>query len=161
LSFRIAAVAILALAASRVDASPRITISIDQAKEVVETTAAGRKVSLVPARSVSPGDVIQYVLTYKNDGDQPAFGAVLEDPIPKGTTFLANSATGENADITFSNDGGKNFAPPVKLTYEIRLPNGAVERRVATPAEYTHIRWTVKDVPAGATGRVSFRVRVN
>jgi len=54
-----------------------------------------------------------------------------------------------------------SFAVPVKLTYEIKLPSGAVERRVATPAEYTNVRWTVKQIAPGQGGQVSFRVRVN
>lgn len=142
-------------------AKPRIVVAIQQSKEIVETTDAGNKTRLVPATSASPGEVLEYVLSYKNEGDEAATNAVIEDPIPKGTTFLANTATGESAEITFSSDGGKTFAVPVKLTYEIKLPSGAVERRVATPAEYTNVRWTVKQIAPGARGQVSFRVRVN
>ena len=130
-------------------------------REVVETTPKGKITRLVATRSASPGDVLEYQLDYKNEGDEAASNAVIEDPIPKGTTFLANSAAGENAEITFSSDGGKTYALPVKLTYEVRLPSGAIERRVATPAEYTHIRWTVKQVPPGKSGKVSFKVHVN
>jgi uncharacterized repeat protein (TIGR01451 family) len=142
-------------------AKPRIVVAIQQSKEIVDTTDAGNKTRLVPATSASPGEVLEYVLSYRNDGDEAATNAVIEDPIPKGTTFLANTATGENAEITFSSDGGKTFAVPVKLTYEIKLASGAVERRVATPAEYTNVRWTVKQIAPGARGQVSFRVRVN
>jgi uncharacterized repeat protein (TIGR01451 family) len=142
-------------------AKPRIVVAIQQSKEIVETSDAGNKTRLVPATSASPGEVLEYVLSYKNDGDEAATNAVIEDPIPKGTTFLANTATGENAEITFSSDGGKTFAVPVKLTYEIKLPSGGIERRVATPAEYTNVRWTVKQIAPGASGQVSFRVRVN
>ena len=142
-------------------AKPRIVVAIQQSKEIVETTDAGKKTRLVAATSASPGEVLEYVLSYKNEGDEAATNAVIEDPIPKGTTFLANTANGENAEITFSSDGGKTFAVPVKLTYEMKLPSGAVERRVATPAEYTNVRWTVKQIAPGASGQVSFRVRVN
>jgi uncharacterized repeat protein (TIGR01451 family) len=156
-----ALVAALVAAAGPAYAKPRIVVAIRQAKEVVENTSAGRKTRMVPTQSASPGDVLEYELTYGNQGDEAAFNAVIEDPIPKGTTFIANSAAGDNSEITFSSDGGKTFAQAVKLTYEVRLPNGTVERRVATPAEYTHIRWTAKQVPAGGGGKVSFRVRVN
>lgn len=157
----VAAAIATALAATPASAKPRIVVAIQQAKEVVETTPKGKVTKLVPATSASPGDVLEYVLSYTNQGDEPATGAVIEDPIPKGTTYLASTAVGEAAEITFSNDGGKSFAPPVKLTYQYKLPSGAVERRVATPAEYTHIRWTVRKVGPGETGKVSFRVRVN
>jgi uncharacterized repeat protein (TIGR01451 family) len=155
-----AALAVLAVAAAA-EAKPRIVISIQQTKEVTESAPTGKVTRFVPATSVSPGDVLEYVLVYTNEGDEPATNAVIEDPVPKGTRFLANSASGEGAEITFSNDNGKSFAPAVKLTYEIKTPSGAVERRVVTPSDYTNIRWTVARVPAGASGKVSFRVRVN
>jgi uncharacterized repeat protein (TIGR01451 family) len=142
-------------------AKARIVVSIQQTKEVTESSPAGKATRFVPATSASPGDVLEYVLVYTNQGDEPATNAVIEDPVPKGTRFIANSAAGEGAEITFSNDNGKSFAPAVKLTYEVKLPSGAVERRVATPSEYTNIRWTIPQVPAGASGKVSFRVRVN
>ncbi len=142
-------------------AAPRITFSIAQLKEVVEQKGGARATKMVPADSVSPGDVVEYVLTYTNQGDALATDANIDDAIPKGTTYVANSAAGEGAEIAFSADGGKTFAPPVKVAYEYRLPSGAVEKRVATPAEYTHVRWTLKRVAPGATGKVSFRVKVN
>jgi uncharacterized repeat protein (TIGR01451 family) len=141
-------------------AKPRIEISIAQAREIVELKDGVKTARLVETQSASPGDVVQYTLTYSNKGDEAATNAVIDDAIPKGTLFIGNSAAGEGAEITFSNDGGKTFAPAVKLTYEIKLPSGEVEKRTATPDEYTHVRWTLKAVPAGATGKVSFRVKV-
>ncbi len=158
---RLAVVAAGLLLAAPALAAPKITVSIAQLKEVAEQKGGARATRLVPADAVSPGDVIEYVLTYANQGDAPAKDANIDDAIPKGTTYVANSATGEGAEVTFSADGGKTFAPPVKLTYEFRQPSGAVEKRVATPAEYTHVRWTLKQVPPGATGKVSFRVKVS
>jgi uncharacterized repeat protein (TIGR01451 family) len=158
---RLVAVAAGLLLAAPALAAPKITFSIAQFKEVAEQKGGVRSTKLVPAASVSPGDVVEYVLTYANQGDAPAVDANIDDAIPKGTTYLANTATGEGAEVTFSSDGGKTFAPAVKLTYEFRSPSGAVEKRVATPAEYTHVRWTLKQVRPGATGKVSFRVKVN
>ncbi len=142
-------------------ADPRMVVSMTQRKEVVERSGGGRTTRWVPIQAATPGDVVEYVLSYANQGDATATDAVIDDPIPKGATYLANTATGEGAEITFSSDGGKTFAPPVKLTYEFRLSSGAVEKRIATPAEYTHVRWVVKTVAAGATGTVAFRVKVN
>ncbi len=158
---RLAALAAGLALATPALAAPKITFTIAQLKEVAEQQGGVRTTRLVPATSVAPGDVVEYVLAYRNEGDAPATDANIDDAIPKGTTYVANSAAGEGAEVGFSSDGGKTFAPAVKLTYEYRLPNGAVERRVATPAEYTHVRWTLKTVPAGATGKVSFRVKVN
>ena len=141
-------------------ARPRLVISIAQSKEVVDVAGGVRTTRVVPASSAAPGEVVEYTLSYVNPGDESATDAVIEDPIPRGSTYVANSAAGESAEITFSTDGGKTFAPAVKLTYEMRLPSGAVEKRVATPAEYTHVRWKLKRVPPGATGKVAFRVKI-
>ncbi len=155
---RLAALAAGLALATPALAAPKITFTIAQLKEVADSKAGAKK--LVPAQSVSPGDVVEYQLAYRNEGDAPATDANIDDAIPKGTVYLANSAAGEGAEIAFSSDGGKTFAPAVKLTYEYRLPSGAVEKRVATPAEYTHVRWTLKRVEPGAAGKVSFRVKV-
>ena len=159
-SSKVAATFALLIAAAAL-AAPRVEIAITQAKEVVETKAGQRESRFVPAKEVSSGDVVEYTLAYRNAGDQPARDAVIDDPIPKGTSYLAASAAGDNAEITFSTDGGKTFAPAVKLTYEIRLPSGQTETRSATPSDYTHIRWTVRSIAPGTSGKVSFRVRVN
>jgi uncharacterized repeat protein (TIGR01451 family) len=152
----------LALAASlAASAAPRITLSIEQAKEVAEVKGGARSVRLVPAKEASPGEVVEYTLHYKNEGDEPATSANIDDPIPKGSSYLAGTAAGEGTEITFSTDGGKTFAPAVKLTYEVRGAGGQVERRTATPGDYTHVRWTVKSIPPGQGGKVTFRVRVN
>jgi uncharacterized repeat protein (TIGR01451 family) len=160
---RALAVAVLCLIASATEAraAPKIEVSVSQLKEVVETQGGVQTVRLVPATEAKPGDVVQYVLAYVNRGDQAARDAVIDDPIPKGTTYLASTAAGEGAEITFSNDGGKTYAPAVKLTYELKLPNGTVEKRVANPSDYTHVRWTLKSVAPGAGGTVSFKVKVN
>lgn len=138
-------------------AKPRLELTLEQFREVPD----GAAVKLVPAKDVHPGEVVQYVLRYVNRGDEAARDAVIGDPIPPGTTYLAGSASGEGAEITFSSDGGKTFASAVRLTYEIKTPSGAVEKRIATPGDYTHVRWTLKSVEPGAGGTVFFKVRVN
>jgi len=154
------AVAFLSFAPAA-SAGPRIEISISQTREVVEMKGGATTVKLVPAKTASPGDVVQYTLTYANKGDEFARDAAIEDPIPRGTTFVAGSATGEGAQIVYSIDGGKTFAPAERLTSEVRRPSGNLELRSAAPSEYTHVRWILPQVPPGATGSVTFRVRVN
>lgn len=142
-------------------AKPKIEIAIQATKEVVEVGKDGQKKrKVVPAQKASAGELVQYTITYTNSGDEVARNAVIDDPVPEGTVYQGDSATGAGTEITFSNDGGKTFAPAPKLTYEMKLPGGKVEKRTATPSEYTHIRWTVAEVPPRATGKVSFTVKV-
>ena len=161
LKLSISAVVVALAIAGEAQAKARVVVAIQQFKEVAGPAPSGKPTRFVPVTNASPGDVLEYLLVYTNQGDEAATNAVIEDPIPKGTTFVADTTEGGDAAVTFSNDDGKTWAPAVKLTYEVKLPSGAVERRVATPSEYTNIRWTLLKVPAGASGKVSFRVRVN
>jgi uncharacterized repeat protein (TIGR01451 family) len=158
---RALALAVLCASATDAWAAAKLELTVVQLKEVIEKKDGAQTVRLVPATGAQPGDVVQYVITYANRGDSVARDAVIDDPIPKGTTYLAATAAGEGAEIVFSSDGGRSYAPAVKLTYEVKLPNGAVEKRLATPSDYTHVRWTLKSVPPGAAGTVSFKVKVN
>jgi uncharacterized repeat protein (TIGR01451 family) len=155
------ALAIALLHAAPAWAKPRIEISMSQAKEVVEVKDGVSTVKLIPVQTASPGDVVEYKLTYQNKGDELARDAVIDDPVPKGTTFVGESATSDGAELVYSADGGKTFAPAAQLTREIRLPSGEAEKRPISPSEYTHVRWIIRQIPPGATGSVRFRVRVN
>lgn len=141
-------------------AKPKIEIAIASTKDVVSTANGKRTVKTVPAKTALPGEVITYTVTYANKGTEAATNAVIDDPIPPGTAYIANSAEGAGSEISFSNDGGRTYAPPVKLFYDYKLPNAKIEKRVATPDHYTHIRWTVAQVPAGASGKLTFKVKV-
>lgn len=134
-------------------AKPLVTIAITAEKVV----AGGKRTA---ASATAPGDTLAYTIAYMNRGDEKATNAVIDDPIPRGTTFIPGSAYGARTEIVFSIDGGKTFKRPSLLTYEVRHPDGTVEKRTASPERYTHIRWIISTIPAGANGRVGFRVRV-
>jgi uncharacterized repeat protein (TIGR01451 family) len=144
------------LLASVVSAKPLLSISMKAEKEVQINNVTKR----VAAEKINPGDVIFYSMEYRNTGDEAATGAVLEDPIPRGTVYLDGSAFGNDAEITFSIDGGKTFKKPSLLTYEVELPGGKREKRTASPEQYTHIRWIISMIPAHGSGLVGFQARV-
>lgn len=153
-------VAGLLVTASPVWAKPQMSVTLTTSKEVVEVKNGVRTVTMVPTKAAVSGDVLHYTLTYINKGNEPATNAVIDNPVPKGTVYVANSATGDNSEITFSSDGGKFYALPVKLTYEVKLPSGKTEKRMATPSDYTNIRWKVKSVAPDASGTVGFSVQI-
>lgn len=137
-------------------AQPVVSISITAEKEV--TVEKVKK--MVPAKDITPGDVIFYTISYINSGDSAATNAVLDDPIPQGTVYMPGTAYGSGTDITFSIDGGKTFKKPSVLTYEVKQSGGKVEKKVASPEQYTHIRWVINTIPAGGKGQVGFQVKV-
>lgn len=141
-------------------AKPLVSVSITAEKEVTVVKNGQKSTKKVAATRIDPGDIIFYTMNYINSGDEAATGAVLDDPIPQGTVYLPGSAFGAGAEITFSIDGGKSFKKPSLLTYEVKSPNGSMEKRTASPEEYTHIRWVIDKIGAGAKGSVGFQVKI-
>jgi len=139
-------------------AAPDVQVHIT-AEKVVVVDEDGKKVEKrMPATDVVPGDVLVYTLMFENKGDEVAKNVVLNDPIPTGTVYIADSVFGPGAEAGFSVDG-KHFKKAGLLTYTIEQ-KGKKEVHKASPEEYTHIRWVIKEVPAGKSGMVGFRVQV-
>lgn len=154
------AVTLMLLSVAVAWAGPRMSISITTSKEVTETVNGAKVKKLLPAKQAAAGDTLVYSLAYSNSGNEAATDAVIDNPIPKGSSYIAGSATGKGADITFSVDDGKSFAQSEVLMNEVMLMSGTKVRSPASPEEYTHVRWTIRQVPPGATGMVGFSVRV-
>lgn len=125
------------------------------AEKEVETVKNGaKKIQRTPVDKAVPGDEIIYTTTFRNLAGQPAANIVITNPVPNDSIYRGGSATGANTVITFSADGGKQYAAPGKLTVTTREG----KTRPALPADYTHIRWTYKGaLGAGKSGEVSFR----
>lgn len=141
-------------------AAPKVTMHVKAEKEVSVKKDGKETVQWVNAASISSGEVITYTVIYKNEGDEEATDVVIDDPIPTGTVYLPDSATGKGSDISFSIDKGKTYKKPSLLTYEVTAAGGKVEKRSASPDDYTHIRWVVKRIPQGQEGKLSFKVKV-
>lgn len=141
-------------------AAPLVSVRVTAEKEVTVGTKGEKTNKKVAATAIQSGDVIFYTMSYINSGDEAATNAVLDDPTPQGTAYLPGSAFGSGANATFSIDGGKTYKKPSLLTHEIKLPDGTFQKRVASPGEYTHIRWVIDKIPAGEKGTVGFQVLV-
>ncbi len=132
-----------------------VTLKVMVEQEIVITNEKGRKEKRrIAATKVVPGDEVIYTIHYLNGGTQPADDVFITIPIARETRYVEGSARGADTRITFSVDGGKQFAEPERLV--VKGKGG--HSRAATAADYTHIRWTfMKPVPPGASGAVSFR----
>jgi uncharacterized repeat protein (TIGR01451 family) len=110
------------------------------------------KIIRAPADKATPGTKVFFVNTFENVSNKPAGGIVMTNPLPTHTDYQAGSAYGENTVITFSIDGGKNFAAAEEL--KVKSVDGDV---TAKPSAYTHVRWVYKgQLAAGATAEVGF-----
>jgi uncharacterized repeat protein (TIGR01451 family) len=141
-------------------AKPKVTIHVSAEKEITVLTNGKKTTKVVPAKKIAPNEVLIYTVSYANKGDEAATNAVVEDAIPKGTAYIPDSAQADVAEPFFSTDHGKTYNKATLLTYEVKLPNGKTDRRTATSDEYTNVRWTIKEIPAGASGKLQFKVRV-
>lgn len=125
------------------------------AEREVETVTNGKKeIHRAPVNKAVPGDEIIYTTVFKNLTGKPVGDIVITNPVPNDSLYKADSASGANTVITFSADGGKQYAAPGQLT--VKTKDG--KTRPALPSDYTHIRWTYKgELGAGKSGEVSFR----
>lgn len=113
---------------------------------------------LLPASKVLPGEIVQYSTNFTNISKKPADNISITNPIPKHTTYLANTAEGKNCNIVYSIDGGKNWAKPEQL----KIKNSEGKLVTAKASDYTHIRWVYQgDLEPEEKKTVSFRVKLN
>lgn len=84
----------------------------------------------VPASTLVQGQEIFYTLRIHNPTDKALSAVQVVQPVPSNTRYVAGSATGAGAEISFSIDAGVTFAKAADL----QDPSGSA-------APYTHIRW--------------------
>lgn len=141
-------------------AAPQLQLETITEREITTTDADGNtRTERVVTSEVEPGDVLFITLKVTNSGDEAATSVNLENPIPQGTELVPNSPWGDNAEITYSTNQGRFFAPAKELT----VPKNTIglSTRPATTADYTHIRWVVERVEVGNTITVGFSAIVN
>jgi uncharacterized repeat protein (TIGR01451 family) len=134
-------------------------VGIRAIAEVVEVRISdqGRTATqLVPAQRVVSGDEVIYTLEVRNAAASTMRVPVITYAVPAHMSYVADSAVGPGAEVSFSVDGGRNFDSPENL--EIGTANG---RRAAAAADYTHIRWQLsKDLKANSVAFLRFRAHV-
>lgn len=131
--------------------------TVVQKEQVTVDENGEQRTELVDAATVVPGDEVVYTVTFSNVSDEPAENVVITNPLPAELTYVTGSAFGPGAEIVFSVDGGKTFAPADKLAV---TENGA--ERPARPEDFTHIRWIMQnEFGGGDQGLAQFRARLN
>ena len=131
-----------------------LTASQTIQKEIITTNADGTQtVSYEAADTVIPGERVVYTVNYENNRSEPETNLVLTMPVPAEVKYVDGTATDNAGVLTFSADGGTNFADRSALRV-----SGANGQLVAAAAEdITHIRWVVAGpVNPGETGAISF-----
>ena len=148
----------LSLALAALAAAPAARAEGDVAVELTAsrvTRSQGRDV-LAPAEQARPGDLIQYRALYRNKGAAEARGLKATLPIPRGTHYIAGSATPRRVEASLD---GHAFAL-VPLTRQVRLPDGRTVTREVPASEYVALRWSLGALPAKQERAVTARVRI-
>jgi uncharacterized repeat protein (TIGR01451 family) len=140
--------------------TPKLELKTVAEKEMKVKKDGKVETKRLPADRANPGDVVVYTITYSNAGKGPVLDAVIINPIPKGVSYIIDSAEGKDTEIIYSIDGGASWLkPPVMM--QIRKPDGSLENKAVPAERYTHVKWMIKKpVAPGQSGRVSFKVTV-
>ena len=134
-------------------------ISVRAIAEVEHSSPSpgGEVTKVIPADRVVSGDSVIYTLEVRNTAPTTVPRPVVTYPIPTHMTYTPDSAVGPGTEITYSVDAGRSFDVPENL--RIQEPGGRL--RAATAADYTHIRWQLKNaLKANSVAFLRFRARV-
>lgn len=124
-----------------------------EARKIVR--GADGKESSAPADAAKPGDVIEYVATYRNTGKQPLRNLEATLPIPHNTEFVPGSANPANARASLD---AKSFAAmPLKRT---TTKDGKTVEMLVPVRDYRALRWPAVELPADKTATFTARVKV-
>lgn len=126
--------------------------TVVQKQEVFVNDAGVSDTRLVAADVVVPGETVFYTITFTNVSEETADNVVITNPIADDLVYVEGSGFGPGADMQFSVDGGETFAAADELSV---TEDG--ETRPAEAADYTHVRWVLKnDLDAGAQATARF-----
>lgn len=117
-------------------------------------------VAVEKAGAVNPGEVLHWSITSRNDGRASAHGYKAIGQIPRGTSYVRDSATFDGAAaVLFSIDNGKSFSG--EPTVEEKQADGSTKRVPAPVSSYTQIRYEWSDpLAAGGNVSASYKVKV-
>lgn len=140
----------VSLFAIAVQAAPQVELNILIEKELSGLNEKGENViQRVEVTEVAQGETLFYTIQYKNSGDEAATDVQLNNPIAEGSTYVANSAWGNNSTIQFTINGSEY------LTAE------EMNNTASTAADYTAIRWLVSEIKPGTEGQVGFSTKID
>jgi uncharacterized repeat protein (TIGR01451 family) len=124
-------VACAAVGASGQATSPSLKVRTIAEVETKVMEGGREVVRLVPADRVVPGDEVLYTLEIRNMSRVDVVAPTVVNPVPAHVQYVADSASGPGADITYSADGGATF--------------DTAENIKQKASDYTHIRWKLRN----------------
>lgn len=131
-----------------------VAIKLEQFKVVKD--ASGRE-ALADAKTVKPGDIVEYRATYTNRDGRPVKGLLATLPIPVGMNYLPKTAKPTSDKLEAATKNGEYAREP--LMRQVRV-NGKLQAEAVPYTQYRSLRWQIGQLPAGADYVVSARTQV-
>lgn len=138
-----------------VAANEVVAVKLEQFK--VTKNPSGQD-ALVDAKTVKPGDVVEYRATYTNRDNRPVKGLQATLPIPVGMHYLPKTARPDVGRVQAATQGGSYASEP--LMHEVRV-NGKLQSEPVPYSQYRSLRWDLGVLPAGGEAVVSVRTQVD
>jgi uncharacterized repeat protein (TIGR01451 family) len=144
----------LLLAAGSLQAQQNGPIETRLEQRKVVRAADGQE-SFAPATAVKPGDVIEYVATYRNTTRAPVRNLEATLPIPTNTEFVAGSPMPASARASVDSRSWGDI--PLKR----KAVRGGVQVEEPVPVrEYRYLRWFPGELGGDKSVTFTARVRV-
>jgi uncharacterized repeat protein (TIGR01451 family) len=134
-------------------AAASVTNSLSVQRIVTHTDGT---LAFEPAATAKPGDLLEYVVDFHNEGPDAARGLVATLPLPVGTEFIAE-APGPAPSLASLD--GVSFEP-LPLKRVVRAADGSTHQELVPLREYRALRWAAADLPGNGDFKVGARVRV-
>ena len=115
-----------------------------------------RKVTLVPATKVVPGDQVVWQTTARNSCASAAGNVVINQAVPEHMTLVAGSVAGSDTRVLYSLDG-KAFVALADLV--VTAADGT--KRAARAEDVRHVRWMLNgSIGANQSTSVRYSARL-
>ncbi len=124
-----------------------------EARKVVRAADGGE--TFASAQDARPGDVIEYVASYRNTGQRAVEKLVATLPIPANTEYVAGSARPADAKASI----GTGAFGDMPLVRKVVREGKTIEEPVPL-REYRFLRWFPGELGGEKTVRFTARVRV-
>ena len=137
---------------------PLTTLSKNDTQIIEALEDSGFQLELIGSNKQFDNDRMMYMVSFQNTGFKASGNIDITAPVPPETTYLEDSAAGENCEIMFSVDGGENWDAPANL----HIVDASGEKRQATNKDYTHIKWRyIPELRPAEIQQVSFQVKLH
>jgi hypothetical protein len=145
-------VAALSLAAMPLHAQQQadpVTLSGDvKAVKIVTEPDGSERTELVEPGTIVPGDRLVFGTDYANTGSNAVANFNVTNPLPSAVRLAPDA----DPALTVSVDGGRTWGQ----ISELEVADADGNRRPASHADVTHVRWILASIAPGEKGRLTY-----